>query len=94
MATDSAWLVVAWISLHAMAFAWACGTRVAAGSCVEWLAHLGFYVALTAVGGAACIGRLVDISWVWSGLTLMAMVITAVVDFGRGGDPVTVEVLY
>jgi len=94
MAMDSTWLVVGWISLHVMAFAWACGTRIAAGSCVEWLAHLGFYLALTAVGAAACIGRLVDISWVWSGLTLMAMVITVVVDYGHGDDSVTAEVLY
>ena len=81
MANESAWLVVGWAALHLMAFVWACGTRVAAGSCVEGLAHFGFYVALAVIGAAMLVARQADIGWIWSAFTFMAMVITAVIDF-------------
>jgi hypothetical protein len=81
MANGSAWFVIGWIALHLMALAWACGTRVAAGSCVEGLAHFGFYVALAIIGAAMLVGRQADIGWIWSAMTFMAMVITAVIDF-------------
>lgn len=86
MATDSPWLIAGWISLHLAAFLWACGTRVVAGSRLEGLAHLGFYFALAAVGAAAFFGEQVDVGWVWSAMTFMAMVITAVVDFRHVGE--------
>jgi hypothetical protein len=82
------WIVIAWISLHVFSLAWACGTRVAAGSRLETLAHLGFFVALAAIGASAFLGQLVDVGWIWSALTFMAMVITAVVDFRHVGEPV------
>lgn len=92
MAAVSVWLLVGWIALHIVAFAWACGTRVAAGSSVEGLAQVGFYVALALVGVAMLSGRQVDVGWIWSALTFMAMVITVVVDFQHGGEPATVSV--
>jgi hypothetical protein len=87
MSAVSVWLLVGWITLHVVAFAWACGTRIAAGSSMEGLAHLGFYVALGLVGVAMLIGRQVDVGWIWSALTFMAMVITAVIDFRHVGEP-------
>jgi hypothetical protein len=90
MSPASAWLLVGWITLHVLAFAWACGTRVAAGSCVEGLAQVGFYVALALVGIAMLIGRQVEAGWIWSALTFMAMVITAVIDFHHVGEPAAV----
>jgi len=92
MATGSVWLIVGWIALHFFALAWACGTRVAAGSRVEGLAHLGFYVALAVIGAAMLVGRQVDIGWIWSAMTFMAMVITAVIDFRHVGEPARVGV--
>ncbi len=94
MALESAWFVVGWVTLHVVALAWACGTRVAAGSCVENLAHFGFYFALAAIGAATWVGQQVDVGWIWSAMTLMAMVITAVVDFRRVGEPARVGVRY
>lgn len=87
MATGSAWLIVGWIALHIMALAWACGTRVAAGSRVEGLAQFGFYVALAMVGVAMLIGKQAEVGWIWSAMTFMAMVITAVIDFRHAGEP-------
>jgi hypothetical protein len=81
MSSASAWLFVGWIALHVLCFAWACGTRVAAGSCLEGLAELGFYVALGMIGIAMLLGRQVEVGWTWSALTFMAMVITVVIDF-------------
>ncbi len=92
MSIASAWLLIGWIALHVLAFAWACGTRVAAGSCVEGLAHVGFYVALGLVGIAMLVGRQVEIGWIWSALTFMAMVITAIVDFRHVGEPAAVGI--
>jgi hypothetical protein len=59
---------------------------------VEGLAHLGFYVALALVGAAMLLGRQVEVGWIWSALTFMAMVITAVVDFRDVGEPAAVGV--
>jgi hypothetical protein len=86
------WIVIGWIFLHVLSFAWACGTRVAAGSRLETLAQLGFFVALAAIGASAFLGRLVDASWIWSAVTFMAMVITAIVDFRHVGEPVHASV--
>jgi hypothetical protein len=59
---------------------------------MEGLAQVGFYVALTLVGGAMMMGRQVDVGWIWSALTFMAMVITVVIDFQHGAEPATVGV--
>ena len=87
MELASNWIVAGWVSLHIMAFASACGTRIAAGSSVEGLAQLGFFAAMAAIGAATWIGQQVDVGWTWSAITLMAMVITAVIDFRRVGEP-------
>jgi hypothetical protein len=87
MPNDPAWFVTGWIVLHLVALAWACGTRVAAGSCVEGLAHLGFYIALAMVGAAMLVAKQADIGWIWSAITFMAMVITAVIDFRHVHEP-------
>jgi hypothetical protein len=80
------WFVFGWIALHVLSFAWACGTRIAAGSRVETLAHIGFYVALASIGAATFIGQKVEVGWLWSAMTFMAMVITAVIDFRHVGE--------
>ena len=90
MAIGSVWFIVGWIALHIIALVWACGTRVAAGSCVEGLAQLGFYIALAMIGVAMLVGRQLDGGWLWSAMTFMAMVITAVVDFRHVGEPARV----
>ncbi|MCI0331608.1 MAG: hypothetical protein L0228_00095 [Planctomycetes bacterium] len=94
MALGSAWFIVGWVTLHVVALVWAWGTRVAAGSCVENLAHFGFYVVLAAIGAATWIGQQVNVGWFWSAMTLMGMVITAVVDFRSVGEPAQVGIRY
>lgn len=94
MDIGSDWIVVGWIALHTLALACAGGTRVAAGSRLEWLAQLGFYVALSAVGIATWVGPRVEAGWTWSAMTFMAMVITAVVDFRRDAEPAHAAVRY
>jgi hypothetical protein len=86
------WFVAGWISLHVTALAWAGVTRVAAGSRLETLAELGFYVALAAIGLATWLGPRVEAGWTWSAMTFMAMVITAVVDFRRTAEPAHIGV--
>jgi hypothetical protein len=94
MTLSSAWLLVGWSTLHILAFTWACGTRVAAGSCVEGVAQIGFYIALAMVGAAMLMGRQVEVGWIWSALTFMAMVITAVIDFRHVGEPVAASIYH
>jgi hypothetical protein len=94
MELASNWIVAGWVGLHIMAFASACGTRIAAGSSVESLAQLGFFAAMAAIGAATWIGQQVDVGWTWSAITLMAMVITAVIDFRRVSEPVHASVGY
>jgi hypothetical protein len=87
MEPGSIWIVVGWISLHAAALASACGTRVAAGSCLEHVAQLCFFAAMAAVGAAAWICQQMDTAWCWSAITLVAMVLTAVIDLRRMSEP-------
>jgi hypothetical protein len=94
MEQASHWIVVGWIGLHLIALASACGTRLAAGSRVEGLMQLGFFAAMAAVGVATWIGQHAEIGWTWSAMTLMAMVITAVVDFRRAGEPAHASIGY
>lgn len=83
-----AWIVVAWIVLHIAALAAAYGTRIAAGSCLEMLAQVVFFAAMSLVGAAVWICQQAEAgSWGLSAVTLVAMVLTAVVDFRRLGDP-------
>ena len=87
MEAGSVWFVIAWIALHIAALAAACGTRIAAGSAVENLVQLGFYAAMAGVGAATWICQHLDVTWCWSAMTLVAMVLTAVIDFRRVSEP-------
>ncbi|MEX2308611.1 MAG: hypothetical protein WD738_13510 [Pirellulales bacterium] len=87
MEAGSVWLVTGWIALHAAALAAACGTRIAAGSCVENLMQLCFFAAMAVIGATAWICQQFDLGWCWSAITLVAMVLTAVIDFRRMSEP-------
>jgi hypothetical protein len=87
MEIGSHWIVASWIALHVAALASACGTRIATNSCVEHLAQLGFFAAMAAIGAVTWFGQKVNVDWTWSAITLMAMVLTAVIDFRRVGEP-------
>jgi len=87
MESASAGVVIAWITLHALALASAWGTRVATGSRMESVLQLAFLAAMAIVGGAALVGRQIDIDvWPASAVTLMVMVIMAVIDVRRVGE--------
>jgi hypothetical protein len=79
--------IIGWASLHVGALAAAWGTRIAAGSRFEVPAQLACFFAMAAVGGAAWICRVLDLGlWIVSGITLVAMVLTAVIDFRRSHE--------
>jgi hypothetical protein len=87
MDSASADIVVGWLVIHALALALAWGTRVANGSRMEVAMQLAFFAAMAAVGGAALVGRHIDIEiWPVSAVTLMAMVLMAVIDLRRLGE--------
>jgi hypothetical protein len=89
MESASAGVVIVWVTLHALALASAWGTRVATGSRMESVLQLAFLAAMAMVGGAALIGRQIDIDvWPASAVTLMVMVIMAVIDVRRAGETV------
>ena len=80
----SVWLVVGWLFLHACALAAAWSSRVAAGSRFEAIAQLACFLAMAAVGTAAWIGSQHESGLsILSGIALVAMVVTAVVDVRR-----------
>jgi hypothetical protein len=81
------WLVVGWVLLHVAAMTAACGTRIAAGSNLEFFVQLCFFVAMAVVGAAAWLCHQVDGAWCWSAITLVAMVLTAVIDLRRFSEP-------
>lgn len=79
-----AWIACAWIALHLVALASAYGTRVAAGSRHESLAQFVCFAAMVLIAGAIWVCQQAHAgSWGLSAATLMAMVLTAVVDFHR-----------
>ncbi len=87
MESASAGVVIAWVTFHALALASAWGTRVATGSRMEPVLQLAFLAAMAIVGGAALVGRQIDIDvWPASAVTLMVMVIMAVIDVRRAGE--------
>jgi hypothetical protein len=68
-----------------MSLAWA--TRISNGSRFEAVMQLAFFVAMAAVACAIWVSRQhSDNAWMASSITLIAMVVTAVVDFQRMGD--------
>jgi hypothetical protein len=87
MEQGSLWIVAGWIALHAVALASAFCTRIATNSWVEHIAQLGFFVAMATIGLVTWLGQQFAIDWTWSAMTLMAMVLTAVIDFRRGTEP-------
>jgi hypothetical protein len=82
-------LFVGWLILHAGALVWAWATRVVLGSWLELPMQIGFFAAMSGVAAAAWVCRQLDLAiWMVSAVTLMAMVLTAVIDFRRQTDPV------
>lgn len=78
------WIVFAWISLHLAALAAAYGTRLAVGSRLEILAQFVCFAAMALVGVTVYISQQAQANcWGWSAATLMAMVLTAIVDFRK-----------
>ena len=89
MDAGSVCMVAGWLMLHAGALVWAWATRLVLGSRLEIRMQVGFFAAMGGVGGAAWICRHLDLAiWMVSAVTLMAMVLTAVVDFRRLGEPI------
>jgi hypothetical protein len=87
MEAGYAWIVFAWIAMHLAALAAAYGTRVAAGSRLENLAQVVCFAAMAVIGFAVWISQQTQAgAWGLSAATLMAMVLTAVVDFRRLHD--------
>lgn len=81
-------VVAGWIVIHLGAIACAWGTRLSAGSRAESFMHVLFFTALLVIGASAWMcQRLEHGLWVPSGITLMAMVLTAVTDFRRTYEP-------
>jgi hypothetical protein len=84
MDAEYAWIVCLWIALHLAALVAAYGTRVAAGSRLENVAQFVCFAAMVMVGLAVWICQQAQAgSWGLSAATLMAMVLTAVVDFRK-----------
>ncbi|MCC7474525.1 MAG: hypothetical protein IT425_03960 [Pirellulales bacterium] len=78
------WLLLIWIALHLAALLAAFGTRIAIGSRIESLAQFICLVAMALIGVLAWVAQQTQSgSWGLSAGTLMAMVLTAVVDFRR-----------
>jgi urea transporter len=82
--------VAGWVALHVAALLSAAFTRIAAGSQMELIAQISFLAAMTAVGLTAlfCHQFAPDLATV-SGVTLIVMVLTAVLDFTRTYEPAT-----
>jgi hypothetical protein len=80
-------LVGGWIAFHGAALVLAWATRLSGGSKLESIMQLAFFAAMVAVASAIWISRQhSDNAWMASAITLVAMVVTAVVDFQRLGD--------
>src|SRR3954453_17157822 len=94
MEAENTWIDV-WIALHIAALATAYGTRVAAGSCLEGFIQVVFYAAMLLMGLAiwACQQAHAG-AWGLSSVTLIAMVLTAVVDFRKLGEHRSVSQIY
>ena|SRR5712672_443968 len=94
MEAENTWIVV-WIALHIAAIAVAYGTRVAAGSCLESLTQVVFYAAMLMMGLAIWACQQVHAgAWGLSAVTLIAMVLTAVVDFRKLGEHRSIGQMY
>jgi hypothetical protein len=91
MDAPNSW-IAAWIALHIAALATAYGTRITVGSCLEGVIQILFYAAMLLMGAAIWACQQVHAgAWGLSAVTLIAMVLTAVVDFRKLGDPCSVS---
>jgi hypothetical protein len=80
-------VVAAWIAFHGAAIVLAWATRLSNGSKLQNTIQLAFFAAMVAVASAIWISRQhSDSAWMASAITLVAMVVTAVVDFQRLGE--------
>jgi hypothetical protein len=80
--------IVVWALFHLAALILAWATRLACGSRLESVMQLVFFAAMAVVGAAAGVCRYLDLgAWPASAVVLVAMVLTAVVDFRRLSDP-------
>ena len=83
-----AWAVISFVVLHFGAIVCAWGTRVAVGSRFELASQSLFLTALVAVGMATWHGHAAATGLgIPSGVTLIAMVLLAVIDFRRTHEP-------
>ena len=81
-------VVAGWVVLHIVALLAAWCTRLASGSSLEGFTQLGFYAAMACVGVVACFCGQLELGFsVPSGITLVAMVLLAVVDFRPTQEP-------
>lgn len=94
MEAENTW-IAAWVALHVAAIVVAYGTRVAAGSRLEIPTQVVFYAAMLMVGLAiwACQQAHAG-AWGLSSVTLIAMVLTAVVDFRKLGEHRSASQMY
>jgi hypothetical protein len=94
MEAETTWIVV-WVALHVAALGVAYGTRVAAGSCLELVSQCVFFATMLLMGTAVWMCQQAHAgAWGLSAVTLIAMVITAVVDFRRLGEHRSAHQLY
>ncbi len=94
MEAENTWIVV-WVALHIAALVVAYGTRVAAGSRLEVVAQLAFFGAMLMMGLAIWVCQQAHAgAWGLSSVTLIAMVLTAVVDFRKFGEHRPVGQMY
>jgi hypothetical protein len=94
MEAETTWIAV-WIALHIAALGVAYGTRVAAGSSLELLSQFVFFATMLLMGVTVWLCQQSHAgAWGLSAVTLIAMVITAVVDFRRLGEHRSAGQLY
>jgi hypothetical protein len=87
--------IIGWIVVHIAALVTAYGTRVAAGSRLESVLQILFYAALLIIGAALWVCQQTQAgAWGLSAITLIAMVLTAVVDFRKFGEPRSIGQTY
>lgn len=84
MNTSVEFEIAGFLALHLGAIACALGTRIAAGTRFESLFQFLFLPSLAAIGIATWFGHSEEIGiGIPSGLTFMAMILVAVIDFRR-----------
>jgi Na+/alanine symporter len=86
MEAPTTWIVL-WVAIHLTALSTAVATRLATDSSFEGIAQSIFYLAMLTMAAAIWFCQQAsDSAWGLSAITLVAMVITAVIDFRKFGD--------